>query len=230
METFNKIVELLNRSWIRSDFYKRYTLQDVVGKGGFASVSIANRTADGKIFAAKMIKKERIAREKERVYFIHELKVARELDFPLIVKTYEVHDVPNYFVVIMDYIEGVNLLQYIKVKKKLAEAIALHVVHEILASLNYLHTKGYVHRDIKPQNIMLKLVKEEKNTDFRTKYRIILIDFGLCAAYKDHSSKSFLHDKSGTTGYLAPEVIKNNKSFYNEKVDIFSLGVVFVEM
>ena len=86
METFNKIVELLNRSWIRSDFYKRYTLQDVVGKGGFASVSIANRTADGKIFAAKMIKKERIAREKERVYFIHELKVARELDFPLIVK------------------------------------------------------------------------------------------------------------------------------------------------
>lgn len=229
-EIFNNILTLLNSSWIRVDFSKRYTLQDVIGKGGFASVSVAVRNSDGKLFAAKMVKKERISREKERVYFIHELKVARLLDHPLIVKTWEVHDSQGLFIVVMDYIEGVNLLQYIKVKKKLLEHVALHIIHEVLVSVRYLHEKGYVHRDIKPQNIMLKLHKEEKHLDFRTKYKIILIDFGLCAEVADHSSKSFLHDKSGTTGYLAPEVIKSHKTFYNERADLFSLGVVFVEM
>lgn len=230
VKKFNEIVGMFDRYWIRTDFYSRYQVQDNVGKGGFASVSLVIRTLDGKLFAAKMIKKERIAREKERAYFIHELKVSRLLDHPRFAKTYEVHDIPTYFVIIMDYLEGANLLQYIKLKKKLSDTIALHIVREILIGLRYLHELGYVHRDIKPQNIMLKLIKEEKNLDFRDKYSVIIIDFGLCADYRNHTVTSFLHDKSGTTGYLAPEVIKNHKQFYNEKVDIFSLGVVFIEM
>lgn len=220
----------MNRYWIRQDFFKRYETQEQIGKGGFASVSMALRLSDKKMFAAKIIKKDRVSKDKERLYFINELKVSRMFDNPLIVKTYEVHEMRGQFIIVQDLIQGVNLLQYIKIKKRLADNVAIHVIHQLLHSIRYLHSLGIIHRDIKPQNIMLKLERDEKKLSFKEKYEIILIDFGLCANSKDFSATSFLHDKSGTTGYLAPEVIKNTKTFYNEKVDIFSLGIVLVEM
>lgn len=186
--------------------------------------------------AAKMIKKDRIAKDKERLYFINELHVSRMLDYEYIVKTHEIYEVEGYFIIVQDFIDGINLLQYIKVKKKLAEKVSIHVIYQLFLSINYLHQKGYVHRDIKPQNIMLRLNKitdrsmVDKVVDFKDKYSIILIDFGLCADYHDHTPSSFLHDKSGTTGYLAPEVIKSSGGFYNERVDTFSAGMVLVEM
>lgn len=225
-----KVMNHLDRYWIRGDFYDRYDIQEQIGKGGFATVSRAVRVKDRRLFAAKMIRKDKIAKDKERSYFINELRVSRQVDHPLLVRTYEVHEVDSCFIIIQDFIEGVNLLQYIKLKKRLNETISLHVTHQLLTSILYLHKLRIIHRDIKPQNIMLKLTKDEKNIDFREKYEIILIDFGLCADADDHSTTSFLHDKSGTTGYLAPEVIKNSKPFYDEKVDIFSVGVVLVEM
>lgn len=228
--TYKELVEHLNKFWIRQDFFKRFETQEQIGKGGFACVSIAMRLEDKKTFAAKIINKERVCKEKERLYFINELKVSRMFDHPLIVKTYEVHEMRGQFIIIQDFIQGVNLLQYIKIKKRLTEQIAVHVIHQLLLSVHYLHKLNIIHRDIKPQNIMLRLARDEKRLDFKEKYEIILIDFGLCADYKDFSATSFLHDKSGTTGYLAPEVIKNTKTFYNDKVDVFSVGVVLVEM
>lgn len=186
--------------------------------------------------AAKMIKKDRIAKDKERLYFINELHVSRMLDYQYIVKTHEIYEVEGYFIIVQDFIDGINLLQYIKVKKKLAEKVSIHVIYQLFLSISYLHQKGFVHRDIKPQNIMLRLNKImdksmiDKVVDFKDKYSIILIDFGLCADYNDHTPTSFLHDKSGTTGYLAPEVIKSSGGFYNERVDTFSAGMVLVEM
>lgn len=227
---FGKVVDHMNKYWIRQDFFKRYEIQETVGKGGFASVNLVRRTEDKKSFAAKMIKKDRICKDKERLYFINELRVSRMFDHPLLVKTVEVHEMVGQFIIVQEFIEGVNLLQYIKIKKNLSESIALHVTHQILRAVHYMHGLGIIHRDIKPQNIMLRIVREEKKLSFKEKYEIVLIDFGLCADFRDHSPTSFLHDKSGTTGYLAPEVIKNSNYFYTEKVDIFSIGVVLLEM
>lgn len=229
-ERYSLIVEHFNKYWLRSDFHQRYEGQEQIGKGGFATVNVVERIEDRKLFAAKVVKKNRIAKEKEMTYFIHELKISRQLNHRLIVMVYEVHELDECFIIIQDFIDGVNLTQYLKLKRRLSEKIALHVIFQLLISVHYLHEKGIVHRDIKPANIMLKLVRDEKNIDFTNKYEIILIDFGLCADYNDHSPQSFLHDRSGTTGYLAPEVIKNSRPFYNEKVDLFSVGVVFVEM
>ena len=94
-----------------------------------------------------------------------------------------------------------------------------------------------MHRDLKPNNIMFKKQKifenveeNEKEIDF-DHLDLKLIDFGLCAELSDHTSDSLLNDKSGTVGYLAPELITKKKGeFYNEKVDVFSAGMVFYEM
>jgi serine/threonine protein kinase len=88
-----------------------------------------------------------------------------------------------------------------------------------------------IHRDIKPGNIMLREINPEA-TYFCAKYQVVIIDFGLSARDDDHTSSSFLHDKSGTVGYLAPEILQNTQKnvFYGTKVDVYSAGIIFVEL
>ena len=84
----------------------------------------------------------------------------------------------------------------------------------------------------KKQKIFENLEEEKTTKEINFDHlELKLIDFGLCAELSDHSSDSLLNDKSGTVGYLAPElIIKKKGDFYNEKVDVFSAGMVFYEM
>lgn len=103
-------------------------------------------------------------------------------------------------------------------------------MYQLYSALYYMHKQKIIHRDLKPGNIMLREINPDGHY-FCSKYQVVLIDFGLCAASDDFSAHSFLHDRSGTVGYLAPELIeKDNAEFYNEKVDIYSAGIVFVEL
>ena len=131
-------------------------------------------------------------------------------------------------------IDGESLNQFIKNEDyTYNESDALEIIHDLLLALNYLHGLDYMHRDIKPANIMLQKKNNYENcTSLKSNWNIILIDFGLCAPNWDHSPNSFLHDRSGTVGYLAPELIQKDseKKFYDKKIDVFSIGVVLVEM
>ena len=105
----------------------------------------------------------------------------------------------------------------------------MKVVSSILEALRYLHNLDIVHRDLKPANIMFKRTFE--GVDDVDLEEVKLIDFGLCADLRDKTPSSLLNDKSGTVGYLAPELIMVEKgNFYNERVDIFSAGMILYEM
>lgn len=149
-------------------------------------------------------------------------------------KIYDVFDSDNHLVLVMEYMDGGNLNDVIKKKQKkfkllLGEKAILDIVRQILEALTYLHKLQIVHRDIKPANIMFK--KEFNSPNCLDSFQVKIIDFGLCASILDHSPQSLLNDKSGTVGYLAPELISMKRgNFYDHKVDVFSVGMVFYEM
>lgn len=218
---------------IKSNLLRHYRVQEPLGKGGFATVYLMQRKLDHKQFAVKLIKKSTIKKPKELRYLLSEIDILRMVDHPNIVQTYEVHELEKYIAIVQEYLDGGSLRNYIKDKDEVDEYDAIQITHELLLAINYIHKLGYLHRDLKPGNIMLR-TKSNRTKDspiFKAKFDVVLIDFGLCAKADDFSPNSFLKDRSGTVGYLAPELIeKGHDEWYNEKVDVYSLGVVMVEM
>ena len=153
----------------------------------------------------------------------------RILDHPNLLKLYSVYDYRCYIVLVLEHINGGTLAERIKSNQVTIDK-ALSYIHDILESLAYMHSINIIHRDIKSTNIMFSKLKDPLNgNEVET---LKLIDFGLCGNLKDKTAQSLIHDKCGTLGYLAPELIakKSKSHFYNAKVDVFSTGVLFYEM
>lgn len=168
---------------------------------------------------------------------------------PNIPKYYTCYDYKSSIVLIQEFVPGITLHQKMKKAKTLSQDYALNLVKNLLEVLHYIHKNGYVHRDVKPSNIMLT---KTTYPGTNRKYDCVkLIDFGLSGKLEPGDDyEDSLSDKCGTVGYLAPELlgnrggIENSSSVdsdetpnsrksgrkYNAKVDIFSLGIVFFEM
>lgn len=226
------LIKFLEKYCIKSNLLRHYRVEKPLGKGGFATVYLMKRKSDHKLFAVKLIKKYTIKKEKELRYLLSEIDVLRIAEHPNIVETYEVHELDKYVAIVQEYLDGGNLRGYIK-DYTIDEYDAIQIMHELLLAVHYIHQLGYLHRDLKPGNIMLRK-KSSRTKDspiFKAKFDVILIDFGLCARADDFSETSFLKDRSGTVGYLAPELIERDyDEWYDRKVDVYSLGVVMVEL
>lgn len=150
--------------------------------------------------------------QKEVVNFrTEEVELLKKLDHPNIVKLHELFENNKFIFLVMELCEC-NLIEYFQLKKSGSEKELAIVCTKILSALSYCHKSGFVHRDIKFQNILLGNEK-----DIRT---LKIIDFGLSV---NIASEKKLTKALGTAIYLAPEVISGN---YNEKADIWSLGVM----
>ncbi len=206
-------------NYIGMELGNRYVLQEIIGVGGMAVVYKAQDKIDNKTVAVKILKDEHIANDEFRRRFKNESKAIAVLSHPNIVKVYDVSFGETLQYIVMEHIEGITLKQYIQKKGVIDFREAVHFVSQILKALEHAHTRGVVHRDIKPQNIMLL-------SDNKT---IKVADFGI-ARFGNKSDTKTMSDGSaiGSVHYISPEQAKGD--IVDNRTDIYSVGVVLYEM
>lgn len=194
----------------------RYEIHELIGVGGMAYVYRCTDTIDDREVAVKILKDEYLNNDEFIRRFKNESKAIAMLSHPNIVKVYDVSfgDVIQY--IVMEYIDGITLKEYIGQQGVLDWREALHLTTQILRALQHAHDRGIVHRDIKPQNIMLLQDGTIKVTDF-----------GI-ARLSDTATKTMTEKAIGSVHYIAPEQAKGSKT--DGKSDLYSIGVMLYEM
>ena len=194
----------------------RYEIRELIGVGGMAYVYLAYDTVDAREVAVKILKDEYLANEEFTRRFKNESKAIAILSHPNIVKVLDVSFGEHIQYIVMEYIDGITLKEYID-RQSVTWKEAVHFTVQILAALQHAHDKGIVHRDIKPQNIMLLADGTIKVTDF-----------GI-ARFSRNAMRTGLGDKAiGSVHYISPEQARG--AFTDEKADIYSVGVMLYEM
>ena len=204
----------LEREACKADFE---ALEDKnIGKGGFGCVWKVRHKETKKVYAIKVINKESIIKQKLIEQTNREIQIMYKLYHPHIIKLSNHFEDDEDFCLIMQYASKGQLYSQIKRLKRLDQKQAAQYMREIISAVKYLHTRNppIIHRDIKPENVLL-------DNDGRCK----LADFGWSNFEESNKQRETY---CGTPEYLAPEMI--NKSGHDERVDIWSLGVLLFEM
>ena len=194
----------------------RYEIQEIIGVGGMAVVYKAYDSIDDRVVAIKILKDELLNNEEFRRRFKNESKAIAVLSHPNIVKVYDVSFGDRLMYIVMEYIDGITLKEYIEQQKVIRWKEAVHFVEQVLRALQHAHDKGIVHRDIKPQNIMLL----QDGT-------IMVTDFGI-ARFSRSDYRTITDKAIGSVHYVSPEQARGDVT--DEKTDIYSVGVLLYEM
>ena len=194
----------------------RYEIQEVIGVGGMAVVYKAYDSIDDRIVAIKILKDEYLANEEFRRRFKNESKAIAVLSHPNIVKVLNVNYGDKLQYIVMEYVEGITLKEYIEQQGRLGIKETVHFTMQILRALQHAHDKGIVHRDIKPQNIMLL-----------SNGNIKVTDFGI-ARFSYSDTKTMTDSAIGSVHYISPEQARGDAT--DDRADIYSVGVVMYEM
>lgn len=194
----------------------RYEIKEIIGVGGMAVVYKAYDTIESRIVAIKILKSEFVSNEDFVRRFKNESKAIAVLSHANIVKVYDVSfgDLIQY--IVMEYIDGITLKQYIGTNGSIPWKNTVSIVMQILRALQHAHDKGIIHRDVKPQNIMITRDGTIKVTDF-----------GI-ARFARNEHKTMTDKAIGSVHYISPEQARSETT--DEKADIYSVGVIMYEM
>lgn len=194
----------------------RYEITELIGVGGMADVYKAQDVMENRPVAVKILKPEFSGDEEFLRRFRNESKAIAVLSHPNIVKIYDVGFTDEIQFIVMEYIDGITLKEFIEQQGVLKWKDALHFITQILRALQHAHDKGIVHRDIKPQNIMLF-----------TDGSIKVMDFGI-ARFSRIDGKTLSDKAIGSVHYISPEQAQGEMT--DERSDIYSVGVMLYEM
>ena len=187
----------------------RYEIKEIIGVGGMAYVYKAYDNIDDRVVAVKVLKEEYLANEEFTRRFKNESKAIAILSHPTIVRVYDVSFGEKLQYIVMEYIDGITLKEYIDQKKTLPWKESVHFTVQVLRALQHAHDKGIVHRDIKPQNIMLLSDGTIKVTDF-----------GI-AQFSRNDMRTDSERAIGSVHYISPE--QASGAITDEKADIYSI-------
>jgi len=194
-----------------------YRILENLGIGGMGIVFKAIHIKLEKLFALKMIAPSLVMNENFIKRFQTEARALAKFEDPNIVKVYDLRSVDDHWFIVMEYVDGIHLLDKIKKEGAMDWQQVLLILKQVLTAIGHAHDAGIVHRDIKPNNIMITKDGTVKITDF-----------GLA---KDQSSltQTMTVASGGTLYYMSPEHVKGF-SFTDKRSDIYSIGITFYEM
>lgn len=194
----------------------RYEINELLGCGGMARVYNAYDIIDDRSVAIKILKDEFLGNKDFIRRFKNESKAIAVLSHPNIVKVYDVSFGDRIQYIVMENIDGITLKEYIEKQHEIKWREAVYFTVQILRALEHAHEKGIVHRDIKPQNIML--LKDGT---------IKVTDFGI-ARFCKNETRTMTEKAIGSVHYISPEQARGDIT--DEKSDIYSVGVMLYEM
>ena len=187
-----------------------------LGEGRFSIVKLGTHSLTGQPVAIKILDKTKIAKLEDKERINKEIQIMKKINHFNITKLYTIIDTKYIIYLIQEYVQGKELNDYLYNKGKLTEPEACKIFHQIISGLSYLHYIGIVHRDFKPENILLtndnKILK--------------IIDFGLGNMYK---KGQLLKTGCGSPCYIPPEMIKEEE-YDGAKSDIWSAGIILYLM
>lgn len=193
----------------------RYEILERIGTGGMAVVYKAKCHRLNRLVAVKILKSDLAQDEDFRRRFHAESKAVAMLSHPNIVSVYDVSQSAEVEYIVMELIDGITLKQYMEKRGKLDWRESLHFVTQIMRGLSHAHSRGIVHRDIKPQNIMVLRDGSVK-----------VADFGI--ACLENSAQTLTQEALGSVHYISPEQARGDRT--DARSDIYSAGVVLYEM
>ena len=193
----------------------RYEILEVIGTGGMAVVYKARCHRLNRLVAIKILKDENLQDEDFRRRFHAEGQAVGMLSHPNIVSVYDVSTSGDADYIVMELIDGISLKQYMEMKGVLNWKETLHFATQIAKGLEHAHSRGLVHRDIKPHNVMVL-----KNGSVR------VTDFGIARVMSN--SNTLTKETLGSVHYISPEQAKGSQ--VDNRSDLYSLGVVMYEM
>ena len=193
----------------------RYEILERIGTGGMAVVYKAKCHRLNRLVAVKILKSDLAQDEDFRRRFNAESQAVAQLSHPNIVSVYDVSRGGDTEYIVMELIDGITLKQYMEKRGQLNWRESLHFITQIMRGLSHAHSRGIVHRDIKPQNIMVLRDGSVK-----------VADFGI--ACLENSAQTLTQEALGSVHYISPEQARGDRT--DARSDIYSAGVVLYEM
>lgn len=198
---------------------ERYKLGDPIGRGGMATIYRGQDMRMDRIVAVKVLREVYSTDPKFVTRFQREAKAASSLQHPNIVQVYDYGQTDGNYFIVMELVEGTDLRRYLRSRGVLAVDRAIIIAHDVALGLGAAHRRGIVHRDVKPQNV---LVGKDGS--------IKLTDFGIASVYKDINAERLTTTGMtlGTVQYYAPEQAQGE--IVSPAADVYALGIVMYEM
>jgi len=193
----------------------RYEILERIGTGGMAVVYKAKCHRLNRLVAIKILKSDLAQNEDFRRRFNAESQAVAQLSHPNIVSVYDVSRGGDVEYIVMELIDGITLKQYMEKRGQLNWRESLHFITQIMRGLSHAHSRGIVHRDIKPQNVMVLRDGSVK-----------VADFGI--ACLENSAQTLTQEALGSVHYISPEQARGDRT--DARSDIYSAGVVLYEM
>ena len=191
----------------------RYAIERELGRGGMGAVFLARDLRLDRLVAIKVLPPELAVRPELRERFLRETRTAASFSHPNIVSVHSVEETPGLLFFVMSYIEGETLSQRVKRQGPLPVPEAIRLLQEVAWALSYAHGRGVVHRDIKPDNVLLE----------RATGRALVMDFGIARSMAA-SGLTQMGETVGTPHFMSPEQAAGDK--VDGRSDLYSLGVV----
>ena len=209
-----------------------YELLAKLGQGGMGAVYKARQTRLDKIVALKVLPKHRTGDPQAIARFEREMKAIGGLTHANIVQAFDARDIEGTTVLVMEYVEGLDLSQLIRRQGRLPIADACELVRQTAVGLQYAHEHGLVHRDIKPSNLMLSVLPSPSGRGAGGEGIVKILDLGLALLAGEASNRGELTSTGeavGSADYIAPEQATDSHNV-DIRVDIYSLGCTLYKL